>query len=170
VGFPIISDPFWGYPHSRKPPNDSSSGVLPQAGGGSETVDTSEEEQNSWSASDQEVRRGDWVIFSILFGGFFRAKHLKMREKPMPSMGFPGFPLDMIYISGGFLNIPYLYIYIYVSMIYADLYNVIVIDLIVIESSIQCCLVKLTISLLDICMLHHVGPSNSAELPPHVCW
>jgi hypothetical protein len=113
VGFPIISDPFWGYPHSRKPPNDSSSGVLPQAGGGSETVDTSEEEQNSWSASDQEVRRGDWGIFSIFFGGFFRAKHLKMREKPMPSMGFPGFPLDMIYISGGFLNIPYLYIYIY---------------------------------------------------------
>ena len=27
-----------------------------EAGGGSETVDTSEEEQNSWSASDQEVK------------------------------------------------------------------------------------------------------------------
>lgn len=27
-----------------------------QAGGGSETIDTSEEEQNSWSASDQEVK------------------------------------------------------------------------------------------------------------------
>ena len=27
-----------------------------QAGGGSETVDTSDEEQNSWSASDEEVK------------------------------------------------------------------------------------------------------------------
>ena len=33
---------------------------LPQAGGGSETVDTSEEEQNSWSASDQEVPHLGW--------------------------------------------------------------------------------------------------------------
>eukprot|EP00438_Fugacium_kawagutii_P013714 Skav202237 [mRNA] locus=scaffold2988:192962:202508:+ [translate_table: standard] len=32
--------------------------MWPQAGGGSETVDTSEEEQNSWSASDQEAGEG----------------------------------------------------------------------------------------------------------------
>lgn len=30
--------------------------LICQAGGGSETIDTSEEEQNSWSASDQEVK------------------------------------------------------------------------------------------------------------------
>jgi len=47
---------------------------LPQAGGGSETVDTSEEEQNSWSASDQEVPH----LGPFLHGMFDDFLHLLM--------------------------------------------------------------------------------------------
>ena len=45
-----------------------------QAGGGSETVDTSEEEQNSWSASDQEVPH----LGAFLDGMFDDFLHLLM--------------------------------------------------------------------------------------------
>ena len=53
-------------------------------GGGAGTVDTSEEEQQSWSASDQEV----WISRRFLFKGYCTKIEIQQKEFHGMSVSF----------------------------------------------------------------------------------